>query len=209
MNAADRIKKNALFFSILIYYLIGYFLMNELTARRHVFYHLDLPFEKNIPFLPALIFAYLLEFAFFVTVYLMVDDLAFFKKIVLSVFICVTLHFVIFAVFPVEYRLRPDVDPDRGWAYLLVDFYYWLDLPYNCFPSLHVSSVFLISFFMERFKKGMGWILFPLSFLIAVSVVLVKQHYAADVVAGMFVGWFVYRQVFGDTSPALRAPSPY
>jgi membrane-associated phospholipid phosphatase len=77
-----------------------------------------------------------------------------------------------------------------------VDFYYWLDLPYNCFPSLHVSNVFLVSFFMQRFKKGMGWILFPLSTLVAVSVVLVKQHYIADVVAGIFVGWFVYRQVF-------------
>src|SRR5262249_6337477 len=83
-----------------------------------------------------------------------------------------------------------------GWAYLLVDFYYWLDLPYNCFPSLHVSNVFLVSFFLRKFKKGMGWILFPLSFLVAFSVVCVKQHYVADVLAGMFVGWFVYRQVF-------------
>jgi membrane-associated phospholipid phosphatase len=208
MTIRDRLKKNALFFSILIYYLVGYFVMNELTARRHVFYRLDLPFEKSIPLLPALVFAYLLEFAFFAVAYLMVDDLKYFKKIVLSVFVCVTLHFVIFAVFPVGYHLRPDVDPDRGWAYLLVDFYYWIDLPYNCFPSLHVSNVFLVSFFMERFKKGLGWILFPLSFLVAFSVVCVKQHYVADVVAGMFVGWFVYRQVFGDTSPALRAPSP-
>jgi membrane-associated phospholipid phosphatase len=111
----------------------------------------------------------------------------------------VTLHFVIFLVFPVEYHLRPDVDPERGWAYLLVDFYYWLDLPYNCFPSLHVSNVVLVSFFMERFKKGMGWFLHPLAALVAVSVVLVKQHYIADVVAGYFVGWFVYRQIFIDS----------
>lgn len=196
MTIRDRLKKNALFFSILIYYLVGYFVMNELTARRRVFYHLDLPFEKSIPLLPALIFAYLLEFVFFAVAYLMVDDLKYFKKIVMSVFVCVTLHFVIFAAFPVEYHLRPEVNADQGWAYLLVDFYYWLDLPYNCFPSLHVSNVFLVSFFMERYKKGIGWILFPLSFLVAFSVVCVKQHYVADVVAGAFVGWFVYRQVF-------------
>src|SRR5262249_40872373 len=133
------------------------------------------------------------------------DDLEFFKKVVGSVALCVSLHFLIFLVFPVEYRLRPEVNADQGWAYLLVDFYYWLDLPFNCFPSLHVSNVFLVSFFMQRFTKGMGWILFPLSTLVAFSVVLVKQHYVADVVAGFFMGWFVYRQVFGETSPQ---PSP-
>lgn len=199
MTLRERLTKNALFFSIFIYYLAGYFLMNELTARRGIFYRLDLPFEESIPLLPALIFAYLLEFVFFGIAYLMVDDLAFFKKIVLSVFVCVTLHFVIFLVFPVQYHLRPVVDADRGWAYLLVDFYYWMDLPYNCFPSLHVSNVVLVAFFMERFRKGMGWFLHPLAALVAVSVVLVKQHYIADVVAGFFVGWFVYRQVFIDS----------
>lgn len=207
MTLQQRLVKNALFFAILIYYLVGYFLVNELTSHRGFFYHLDLPFERNIPLLPALIFAYLLEFAFFAVAYLMVDDLAYFKKIVMSVFVCVTLHFVIFLVFPVEYYLRPVVDADRGWAYLLVDFYYWLDLPYNCFPSLHVSNVFLVSFFMQRYKKGMGWILFPLASLVAVSVVLVKQHYIADVVAGLFVGWFVDRQVFcPETNSLARSP---
>ncbi len=199
MTLRERLTKNALFFFVLVYYMGGYFLMNELTARRGVFYHLDLSFEKHIPLLPAFIFAYLLEFFFFAIAYLMVDDLAYFKKIALSVLVCVTLHFVIFLVFPVEYYLRPRVDADQGWAYLLVDFYYWLDLPYNCFPSLHVSNVVLISFFMEKFRKGMGWILHPLAALVAVSVVLVKQHYVADVVAGFFVGWFVYRQVFIDS----------
>lgn len=199
MTFRERLVKNALFLSVLTFYLIGYFLVNELTARRSVFYHLDFPFEGNIPLYPALVFAYLLEFAFFALAYLMIDDLPFFKKVASAVLLCVTLHFLIFLIFPVEYRLRPEIDADRGWAYLLVDFYYWLDLPYNCFPSLHVSNVVLVSFFMERFRRGMGWILHPLAVLVAVSVVLVKQHYIADVVAGYFVGWFVYRQIFIET----------
>lgn len=196
MTLKQRLTKNAFFFAVLVYYLSGYFLINELTATRDGFYHLDLPFEKDLPLWPALVFAYLLEFAFFGVAYLMVDDLAFFKKIAQAVFVCVTIHFLVFLAFPVEYHLRPDVDPNQGWAYLLVDFYYWLDLPYNCFPSLHVSNVFLVSFFMQRFRPGLGWILHPLAVLVALSVVMVKQHYVADVAAGFFVGWFVYRQVF-------------
>lgn len=196
MTLRQRLTKNAFFFAVLVYYLSGYFLINELTATRGGFHHLDLPFEKSLPLWPALVFAYLLEFAFFAVAYLTVDDLAFFKKIAQAVFVCVTIHFLVFLAFPVEYHLRPDVDPNQGWAYLLVDFYYWLDLPYNCFPSLHVSNVFLVSFFMQRFRPGLGWILHPLAILVAISVVMVKQHYVADVAAGFFVGWFVYRQVF-------------
>lgn len=196
MSPRDRLTKNALFFFVLVYYLVGYFLLNEVTAQREFVYHLDLPFERNLPLYPALIFAYLLEFAFMALAYLMIDDLAYFKKVVCAVLLCVTFHFVVYLVFPVEYRLRPEIDPDKGWAYLLVDFYYWIDRPFNCFPSLHVSNVFLISFFMQRFRRGMGWFLLPVSILVAVSVVLVKQHYVADVVAGVFVGWFIYRQVF-------------
>lgn len=196
MTLRDRLTKNALFFFVLIAYLGGYFLINELTALKSVVYRLDLPFERNIPVYPALIFAYMLEFVYFALAYLMIDDLVYFKGVAKAVLLCVFLHFVVFLVFPVEYLLRPEIDPGRGWSYLILDFYYWLDRPYNCFPSLHVSNVFLVAFFMQRFRPGMGWILHPLAILVAVSVVLVKQHYIADVVAGFFVGWFVYRQVF-------------
>jgi membrane-associated phospholipid phosphatase len=201
MTARERVSKNVLFFLISFYYLGGYLAINELTARRGQFYRLALPFEQELPFLPALIFAYLLEFVFMAFAYLAVDNLAFFRKMAAAFFLCVTLHFVVFLIFPVEYHLRPDIDPDRGWAYRIVSFYYWLDLPYNCFPSLHVSNVFLIAFIMDRYRRGLGWILHPLALLVAISVVLVKQHYVVDVVAGFFVGWFVYRQVFQDFAP--------
>lgn len=196
MILRERLAKNGLFFFALAYYLSGYLLINEMTAGRTRLFRLDFAFEKDLPFWPALIFAYLLEFAFFAVAYLAVDDLPFFKKIAQATILCVTIHFIVFLAFPVEYHLRPVVDPDQGWAYRLVDFYYWIDLPYNCFPSLHVSNVFLVSFFMQKFRPGLGWILHPLALLVAVSVVMVKQHYVADVAAGFFVGWFVYRQVF-------------
>lgn len=201
MTFRDRLIKNLLFAVVFVYYLGGYFLLNEWTGRRGHFFHLAFPFEEDLPFLPALIFAYLLEFGFMALAYLSIDDLRFFKRVTLAFFLCVTLHFTVFLIFPVEYHLRPEVDPNRGWAYLLVSFYYWIDLPYNCFPSLHVSNVFLIAFLMNRYRRGLGWILHPLALLVAVSVVLVKQHYVVDVVAGFFVGWFIYRQVFQDFAP--------
>ena len=196
MTSRERLIKNFLFFSILIYYLGGYFLINLMTVGRKDLHHLALPFENSLPFAPALIFAYVLEFVLLGLTYLMVDDLPYFKKIVRAFTLCVTLHFVVFLVFPVEYNLRPVINPEQGWAYQFVSFYYWLDLPYNCFPSMHVSNAFLVAFLLQRFRPGLGWVLHPISVLIAISVVLVKQHYIADVVAGFFVGWLVDRFVF-------------
>jgi membrane-associated phospholipid phosphatase len=191
-----RWEKTALFLGVMVYYLAGYFVINQWTATRTVLYHLDLPFESALPIYPALIFAYILELVFFVLAYWMIDDLDFFKKTARAFLLLITFHFIVFVAFPVEYHLRPVIDPYRGWAYFLVYFYYWMDLPYNCFPSMHVSNVFLIAFILQKYRRGMGWILQPLAVLVAISVVLVKQHFIADVVAGFLVGWFVYEQIF-------------
>lgn len=196
MTVRDRLTKNLLFFIVLIYYLGGYFLIDEWTARRGGVHHLALPYEARLPLLPALIFAYLMVFGFLATSYLVVDDLPFFKKVVRAFLICITFHFIFFLIFPVEYNLRPVVDPDRGWAYYLVYFYYWLDPPYNCFPSMHISNSFLVSFILQRYRPGVGWVLFPLAILVAISVVLVRQHYIVDVISGFFVGWLIYRWEF-------------
>lgn len=201
MTPRERLAKNLLFAGVFVYYLGGYFLLNEWTALRQDLHHLALPFEERLPLLPALIFAYMLVYGYLAFAYLAIDDLPFFRKVVRAFLVCITFHFVVFLVFPVEYNLRPAVDPDRGWAWLLVSFYYWLDRPYNCFPSMHISNAFLVSFFMQRYRPGWGWFLHPLAVLVALSVVLVKQHYIADVVAGFFVGWGIYRWVFGKKSP--------
>ncbi len=205
MSLRDRLTKTLLFLSITLYYLAGYFFINEWTSHRHRVFHLALPFEKNIPLLPALIFAYVMIYIFLAVPYLVIEDLDYFKKIVKSFFICVTLHFAIFLIFPVGYNLRPVVNPDQGWAYALVDFYYWLDLPYNSFPSMHISNAFLVAFFMRHHRPYWGWIMLPLAFLVAISVVLVKQHYIVDVVAGYLVGWSIFWRVFTP----LKAKSHY
>lgn len=207
MTVRERIRKNLLFGAIVAYYLGGYFLINELTASRIGLHQLALPFEKDLPFLPAFIFGYLLVFCFQAFGYLVVDDLPFFKKMIRSFFFCTNIHFLFFLVYPVVYTLRPEVDYHGGWIYKLVAFYYWLDLPYNCFPSMHISNVFLIAFFLDRYRPGWGRVLVPLAGLVAASVVLVKQHYIADVVAGLAVAYAVFRSVFGSKARSMPRDS--
>lgn len=197
MTTRERLEKNLLFFLIAIYYLGGYFFINLWTASRESTFKLALPFEPDIPFIPWLIFAYVLIFGFIATAYLFIDDLPFFRRVAKAFFLCITIHFIIFLILPVEYTLRPALNPHESWLIQFIHFYYWLDLPYNCFPSMHISNAFLVAFIFERYRPGLGRILHPLALLVALSVVLVKQHYIADVVAGFGVSWFVIRAVFG------------
>lgn len=206
MPLTIRLEKNLRFFAVSIYYIGGFLPMNWLTSFRTDLHRLPLPGEEKIPFLPAFILAYLLVYVFIALAYLAVDDLDFFKKMVRAMAICVTIHFVFFLLYPVHYSLRPAVDPDQGWAYLLVDYYYFIDYPYNAFPSMHVSNAFLVSFMINRFRRGWGWVLHPAAVLLAVSVVLVKQHYIVDVLAGFLVGWFCYWVVFKRGNPIPPDP---
>jgi membrane-associated phospholipid phosphatase len=59
----------------------------------------------------------------------------------------------------------------------------------------------MVTFLYERFRPGSGKVLLPLAILVSIAVVLVKQHYILDMVAGILVGWGVYRLVFSTSYP--------
>jgi len=62
-----------------------------------------------------------------------------------------------------------------------------LDAPANCLPSLHVSTSYLAAFLAARRSPGHGAAAFAWASAIAVSTVTTKQHYAADVFAGLLL----------------------
>lgn len=201
MSHRDLSYKTALFFLVMAYYLGGYFLINQYTAGLSHHYHLDIPYEAKIPFIPGFIFAYMLIFFLLGFTYAIITDLDFFKKTVQAFLLCITIHFAFFLLLPVQYVLRPPIDPTAGWIYRVVHYYYWLDLPYNCFPSMHISNCFLVSFILYRYRPALAWLVIPLTLLVAVACIVVKQHYLADVVAGFVVAWFCYYWVW------LRKPA--
>ena len=204
MTFKERFYKAVWFVGITAFYVLGFFALNWWTSFRLHRHTLILPLEARIPFVPWMIFAYLFVYGFFIAAYLIIQDLNFFKKLVKTFTVVILLNFLFFLLFPVEYVLRAPVGFNNGLIESIVAFYYWLDLPYNCFPSMHVSSSFFMAFVLDRYQKGLGKFLIPLAALVAVSVVLVKQHYIADVVAGFVLAWVIFRSVW-RTSPEPRS----
>ena len=199
LTTEEEFKKNLLFLFIVAYYFGGYLVANYLTSFRTRTFDLLLPFEKDLPFVPILIYAYSLIFLIFIIVYFTVSDYQYFRKIFLSFIVCVTLHFIIFTLFPVKYSYRPDLGTPDSWLLISVQFYYWLDLPYNCFPSMHVSTSTLSALSIWNYRRWLSYILLGASVIIGFSVVLVKQHYIVDVLTGYALSGGIYWWFFVRT----------
>ncbi|MBC7852307.1 MAG: phosphatase PAP2 family protein [Pirellulaceae bacterium] len=69
------------------------------------------------------------------------------------------------------------------------------DPPRNCFPSLHVATPFIAALSCWRVHRGVGLAAGCWAGLIALSTLFIKQHYVADVIAGIALAgaaWVVF-----------------
>ena len=80
--------------------------------------------------------------------------------------------------------LRPDLSASSGVMNFLSHLYFLIDQPTNCFPSLHVAYPTAATWAI--WKSAPRWRLpfIVMTLIVAVSVVLVKQHYILDAVVG-------------------------
>jgi len=69
--------------------------------------------------------------------------------------------------------------------------YSW-DAPYNCFPSLHVAQPFLAALTCNIVSRRLGLAAVVWAALVAVSTLFTKQHYVADVIAGIILAGAAY-----------------
>lgn len=67
----------------------------------------------------------------------------------------------------------------------LVQGVYAGDRPYNDFPSLHTSLSAILAIHWFRFERRLGAVAWLWTGLIIASTVLIKQHYVADLAAGL------------------------
>ena len=67
------------------------------------------------------------------------------------------------------------------------------DAPVNALPSLHVSIPLMITFFVYIRSRKMGICLLPVTILIILSTVFIKQHAVLDILGGIILATIVFR----------------
>jgi membrane-associated phospholipid phosphatase len=90
-------------------------------------------------------------------------------------------HSLIRAQYPRPVLVPPY--PDLSVAFLA--FVHRIDPPGNVFPSLHVAHAFVLALLLRIDRPRLGMVALVMACLLGVSTLTTKQHFLADVVAGL------------------------
>lgn len=105
----------------------------------------------------------------------------------LSALVC----FLVFVVFPVQgprYLAAPAGVPDGPFRSLALALLRLGSSRGAAFPSAHVSMAVAQTLLALRFQRRLGWVLLPLTALLALGAVYGGFHYAIDALAGAALG---------------------
>lgn len=115
-----------------------------------------------------------------------------------------TAAYACFLAFPTV-APRPGELTGDGFAAWGLRSLYGADPPYNCFPSLHVAHSFVSAFACRRVHRGVGVVATLAASLVGLSTLYTKQHYVADVIAGVALA-SAAQAAFLRSHPATAVP---
>lgn len=170
-------------------------------------YSLVTDLDRLMPFVPAFIIPYVLWYPFLaiVLVGLAVKNRETYYRTLLAFCAGLVIAYAAYAVFQTTVP-RPAVSPD-GILNRIVLLVYGHDNPYNCFPSIHVLTSYLMLRGAAAFGSRTRGAVTAMSVLIIASTLFVKQHVWADLIGGILVGEFTFRAA-GLLVPILRNRRP-
>lgn len=154
------------------------------------------------PFVPWTVWLYVSEYLFFALVYLCTRRLDSINRYFYAFLFVQIASCTVFWLLPTTYPrdlfpLPADLDAVTAGVFTVLRA---TDSPHNCLPSLHVSSVYLSVFlYLEevRERPRTFWAFLAWGTVISLSTLTTKQHYLADVVAGLGLGglafWLFFR----------------
>jgi membrane-associated phospholipid phosphatase len=160
-------------------------------ALNHGPYRLFLrsPIDQALPVVPIFVVPYvsLQPFIYGSLVIFLLFRARIFQSAVLSMIVTFLVSYVFFA-FLQTFVERPSLTGGDVFTRMVRDVYAG-DHPFNDFPSLHVSTSAIIAIHWWRFSRRFGPIPAFWAALIAMSTVLVRQHYLADVAGGLILAF--------------------
>ncbi|MCM3717395.1 phosphatase PAP2 family protein [Fictibacillus phosphorivorans] len=152
--------------------------------------------DYQIPFVEIFVVPYVLWYAFIflMFVYFCLYDRAIYYRTLLSFCVGMLVCYVIYFFFQTTVP-RPEL-VGNGILTNMVRYVYGADQPFNCFPSIHVLSSYLMILGIRHsklwtIKKDI--IVSSISYSIILSTLFVKQHVVLDVVAAVLLGSLLFK----------------
>ncbi len=170
--------------AILILLFLGGVGLYAFLNHRKVRYYLNRALDERVPFLALFVIPYigLFPFVILMTVFLVRTSVA--MEFLVAIVLAMYTASLVWYLFPTGVR-RPKL---RG-KYTLESVVKWVyahDDSANAFPSSHVFTALITSYYGSLAFPEFSLVLWPIGVAIALSTVFVKQHYLADVLGGVF-----------------------
>ena len=178
-----RRLSNAVLLSAFAALVALYFVVAAVTTGRTL-YVPELALDRMVPLQPAWTPVYLSLWVFSLLPVVLVRGVEWRRRTILSYLTVVITAYAVFLCYPTAAPRPVGVPGDDLLAWSLRTLYA-LDPPYNCFPSLHVAYAFLAALSTYRAHRLLGLAALAWAVLIGISTLFIKQHYAADVIAGV------------------------
>lgn len=154
--------------------------------------------DKSVPFIKSFAVPYIMWFPFLVItlIYLCFRNKEVYYRVIISLILGLMICFLTYYFFQTAVP-RPQLT-GNDFLTNLVRFIYFTDNPFNCFPSIHVlTSYILIKGAMNCEKKATIYsvIITVISSLIILSTQFIKQHVIMDLIFAILLGDIIYKAV--------------
>ncbi len=152
--------------------------------------------EAAIPFWPYTVWIYLMQYPMLLIAFSACRDPARCGRFLYAAVIVQALAALTYVLFPIRFP-RPPLPPAGELDAIttaLATTLHAIDVPVNCFPSLHVSSCLLALFLVARERAWLVACFAIAAALCIASTLTFKQHYFIDLPAGVVLavgGWWM------------------
>lgn len=194
----NRIKDNLMPLSLMISLPLLNIFYIILNGGGHGAHSLMTDLDRGLPFLKIFILPYLgwYPYLFCTLIYFCFEDRRTYYQTLLALDLGMTFCYVVYFFYQTTVP-RPVMTGDDILT-RMVAWVYMNDPPFNCFPSIHCLSSYLMFKGIRHSSVRKGANLLVVSFMaftIVLSTLLVKQHTILDVVAAVFLGELLFNIV--------------
>jgi hypothetical protein len=183
-------EKLALVGLLLIVWGPGYYAI-ALTTDPRAARSLGTALDAAIPFVPVTVYLYSWVYTAMLYPLFTVRCIRLFRRVAMAYCLVIAISLVAFRLFPVTsigFRPDPRLLQDDNFHEWGVRLNFFLDPPFNLFPSLHLSIATLVALTAWKVRPAYGAMATLMASGIALAVLTLKQHYLVDGVAGITLG---------------------
>lgn len=161
-------------------------------------YSLVTDIDRIIPFNKFFIIPYVLWYfyIFIVFIYFFFKDKKLYHKTLLAYNLGMIACFIIYYLFQTT-TPRPVLNGNDFFTKLIF-YIYSNDQPFNCFPSIHSLSSYLMIAAALKLEKSNKWVnilIGTISLLIILSTLFIKQHVLLDALSAIILGDIIFKLV--------------